>query len=99
MTSLALFLDGLLLLTLASVPTLTALFNPSAGAVLPGARVKANIPPPEETISGAMAQIGTPESPLSLLARLEPPGSDLNPATSSSPLNTPPLAVEEAHAQ
>ena len=92
-------LDGLPLLTLASVLTLTALCNPSAGAVLPEAQGRANIPPPEATTPAATVPTGTPESPFFILTRPEPPGSGLNPATSSLPLNTPPLAVEEAHDQ
>lgn len=90
-------LAGLLLLTLASVLTLTAHFDPIARAVLPEARGRANIPPPEVTTPAVNIQTGTPELPFFILTRTEPPESGLNPTNPSPPLITPPLAVEEAH--
>ena len=103
MTSLALVPDGrlagLLLLTLASILTLTARHGPYAGPGLPGARGRTNIPPPDMAARSNSFQPDSPESLNLLDTWLEWPGSGFTQATSSPPLNTPPLAVEEAHVQ
>ena len=92
-------LAGLLLLTLASILTLTALSSQLAGVFLPGAKGRTNILSPDVTALGDIVPTDTPESRFLLLARMEQSGSGCNPATSSPPLNTPPQAVEESHVQ
>ena len=90
---------GLLLLTLVSILTLTALGSHRDGVFLPRARGRTNILPTDVTDQGDVVPTDTSESCFLILSRMELSGSGCNPATSSSPLNTPPLAVEEAHVQ
>lgn len=92
-------LAGLLLLTLASILTLTALYRPHATPVLPGVRGGTNIPPSDLAARSDIPQPDNSKSLYLLLTWLKWPGSDFSLTISSSPLNTPPLADEEAHVQ
>lgn len=92
-------LAGLLLLTLATILTLTALYRPHADPVLPGGRGGTNIPPSDLAAQLDIPQPDNSKSLYLLLTWLKWPGSGFSLTTSSSPLNTPPLADEEAHVQ